>query len=167
MLIISNFWSFRYHELWITTQLFLLYMTWRQLRLLLSIRLLSILSCSKNYFLYFAQSLMHIYCLQNSADELYLLFEQFCDHFHTTSKNSLYMNFISSHSNNVHAREQLRSLKNKASSSQVNFWHYYALENCSNILWMAHRAAFPCLKTSHLIVWSFPVCEEDAGLPAY
>ncbi|XP_062095827.1 light-mediated development protein DET1 [Humulus lupulus] len=54
---------------------------------------------------------------QNSADELYLLFEQFSDHFHAISKNSLYLNFISSHSNNVHAREQLRSLKNKASSS--------------------------------------------------
>lgn len=54
---------------------------------------------------------------QNSADELYLLFEQFCDHFHATPKNAMYMNFISSHSNNVHAREQARSLKNKASSS--------------------------------------------------
>ncbi|KAF3441496.1 hypothetical protein FNV43_RR15410 [Rhamnella rubrinervis] len=54
---------------------------------------------------------------QNSADELYLMFEQFCDHFHATSRNSLYMNFISSHSNNVHAREQLRSVKDKTSSS--------------------------------------------------
>ncbi|CAB4268544.1 unnamed protein product [Prunus armeniaca] len=54
---------------------------------------------------------------QNTADELYLLFEQFCDHFHATSRNSLYLNFISSHSNNMHAREQLRSAKNKASSS--------------------------------------------------
>ncbi|KAB5530266.1 hypothetical protein DKX38_020347 [Salix brachista] len=53
---------------------------------------------------------------QNSADELYLLFEQFCDHFYAMSRNSSYMNFISSHSNNIHAREQLRSIKNKASS---------------------------------------------------
>ncbi|KAJ1391261.1 Six-hairpin glycosidase superfamily [Sesbania bispinosa] len=54
---------------------------------------------------------------QNSADELYLLFEQFCDHFHATSRNSMYMNFISSHSNNIHALEQLRSIKDKASNS--------------------------------------------------
>eukprot|EP00257_Ricinus_communis_P016591 XP_015574807.1 light-mediated development protein DET1 isoform X1 [Ricinus communis] len=53
---------------------------------------------------------------QNSADELYLLFEQFCDHFYATSRNSLHMNFISSHSNNIHAFEQLRTIKNKASS---------------------------------------------------
>ncbi|XP_057450116.1 light-mediated development protein DET1 isoform X2 [Lotus japonicus] len=54
---------------------------------------------------------------QNSADELYTLFEQFCDHFHATSRNSMYMNFISSHSNNIHALEQLRSIKDKASNS--------------------------------------------------
>ncbi|KAG5111987.1 hypothetical protein JHK82_035256 [Glycine max] len=53
----------------------------------------------------------------NSPDELYLLFEQFCDHFHATSRNSMYMNFISSHSNNIHALEQLWSIKDKASSS--------------------------------------------------
>uniref|UniRef100_A0A9I9CNG1 Light-mediated development protein DET1 n=1 Tax=Cucumis melo TaxID=3656 RepID=A0A9I9CNG1_CUCME len=53
---------------------------------------------------------------QNSADDLYLLFERFCNHFHAASRNSLCMNFISSHSNNVHAQEQLRSLKNKAVS---------------------------------------------------
>ncbi|XP_010246313.1 PREDICTED: light-mediated development protein DET1 isoform X2 [Nelumbo nucifera] len=53
---------------------------------------------------------------QNSADELYFLFEQFCDHFHATSRNLLYMNFISSHSNNIHALEQLRGIKNKSSS---------------------------------------------------
>ncbi|XP_048428612.1 light-mediated development protein DET1 isoform X5 [Pyrus x bretschneideri] len=57
---------------------------------------------------------------QNSADELYLLFEQFGDHFHATSRNSLYLNFTSSHSNNMHAREQLRSNKNKASSSSAS-----------------------------------------------
>ncbi|PRQ55892.1 putative de-etiolated protein 1, Det1 [Rosa chinensis] len=54
---------------------------------------------------------------QNSADELYLLFEQFYDQFHATSRNSYTMNFVSSHSNNMHAREQLRCVKKKASSS--------------------------------------------------
>ncbi|KEH27396.1 light-mediated development protein DET1 [Medicago truncatula] len=54
---------------------------------------------------------------QNSADELYMLFEQFGDHFHVTSRNSMYMNFVSSHSNNIHALEQLRSIKDKASNS--------------------------------------------------
>ncbi|KAH7520868.1 hypothetical protein FEM48_Zijuj08G0191400 [Ziziphus jujuba var. spinosa] len=54
---------------------------------------------------------------QNSADELYLMFEQFCDYFHTTSRSSLHMNFISSHSNSIHAREQLRCVKNKTTSS--------------------------------------------------
>lgn len=53
---------------------------------------------------------------QNAADELYLLFEQYCDHFHANSRKSLHTNFISSHSNNIHALEQLRSMKNKASS---------------------------------------------------
>ncbi|KAL4631726.1 hypothetical protein ACB092_04G000500 [Castanea dentata] len=54
---------------------------------------------------------------QNSAEDLYHLFEQYCNHFQSTSRNSLYMNFISSHSNNIHALEQLRSMKNKANSS--------------------------------------------------
>ncbi|KAK8617509.1 hypothetical protein V6N13_080421 [Hibiscus sabdariffa] len=54
---------------------------------------------------------------QNAADELYLLFERFCDHFHATSIKSMYMNFISSHSNNIHALEQLKSMKNKATSA--------------------------------------------------
>ncbi|CAI8589376.1 unnamed protein product [Vicia faba] len=53
----------------------------------------------------------------NSADELYLLFEKFGDHFHVTSRNLMYMNFISSHSNNIHALEQLWSIKDKASNS--------------------------------------------------
>ncbi|XWS63242.1 hypothetical protein CRYUN_Cryun06bG0078800 [Craigia yunnanensis] len=53
---------------------------------------------------------------QNAADELYLLFEHFCDHFHATSINSLYMNFISSHSNNIHALEQLKCMKIKATN---------------------------------------------------
>ncbi|KAL5556179.1 hypothetical protein UlMin_038415 [Ulmus minor] len=56
---------------------------------------------------------------QSSADELYLLFEQFCDHFHPTSRNSLHTKFISSHSNNIHARDTLRTLKNKATSSSL------------------------------------------------
>lgn len=50
---------------------------------------------------------------QNSAEELYLFFEMFCDHFHPHSKNSPHMNFISSHSNNIHAFEQLRGIKKK------------------------------------------------------
>ncbi|KAL5053156.1 hypothetical protein RYX36_033838, partial [Vicia faba] len=53
----------------------------------------------------------------NSADELYLLFEKFGDYFHVTSRNLMYMNFISSHSNNIHALEQLWSIKDKASNS--------------------------------------------------
>ncbi|CAN1188232.1 Light-mediated development protein DET1 [Linum perenne] len=53
----------------------------------------------------------------NSAYELYVLFEQFCDHFYSASRNLLHMKFISSHSNNLHALDQLRSMKNKASSS--------------------------------------------------
>ncbi|XP_039057197.1 light-mediated development protein DET1-like [Hibiscus syriacus] len=54
---------------------------------------------------------------QNAADELYLLFERFCGHFHATSTNSMYMNFISSHSNNIHALEQLMCMKSKANSA--------------------------------------------------
>ncbi|GMG99237.1 hypothetical protein Nepgr_001077 [Nepenthes gracilis] len=53
---------------------------------------------------------------QNYAEELYFLFEQFEDHFHAPSKSSLNVNFISSHSNNIHTREQLRCIKNKSSS---------------------------------------------------
>ncbi|KAJ8749729.1 hypothetical protein K2173_012280 [Erythroxylum novogranatense] len=53
---------------------------------------------------------------QNSAEELYLLFERFCDHFYTMSRDSLYMNFISSHSNNIHALEQMRTIKDKANN---------------------------------------------------
>ncbi|KAF0920846.1 hypothetical protein E2562_037385 [Oryza meyeriana var. granulata] len=54
---------------------------------------------------------------QNSSEELYSLFEYFYDHFHANSQNSSYGKFISSHSNNVHALDQLRTIKNKASSS--------------------------------------------------
>lgn len=53
---------------------------------------------------------------QNSADDLSSLFELFSDHFYSSSKNSFYMNFISTHSNNIHALEQLRCNKDKASS---------------------------------------------------
>ncbi|KAK4748008.1 hypothetical protein SAY87_014594 [Trapa incisa] len=54
---------------------------------------------------------------QNSSEELYNFFEQFCDHFHVASGHPLYMRFISSHSNNIHALEQLKSIKCKADSS--------------------------------------------------
>lgn len=107
-----------------------------------------------------AQLLAFVYYMQNSADELYLMFEQFCDYFHTTSRNSLYMNFISSHSNNIHAREQLRCVKNKTtSSSQVKFHNqpvtYYALLT----------SCLPLSQTSNMLVSA--VCEEDASLTAY
>ncbi|CAM0884973.1 unnamed protein product [Alopecurus aequalis] len=54
---------------------------------------------------------------QNSAEELYSLFETFYDHFHANPQKSLQGKFISSHSNNVHALDQLRTTKNKASST--------------------------------------------------
>ncbi|CAL1390881.1 unnamed protein product [Linum trigynum] len=53
----------------------------------------------------------------NSAYELCALFEQFGDHFYSASRNLLHLKFISSHSNNIHASDQLRIVKNKASSS--------------------------------------------------
>ncbi|KAG9160401.1 hypothetical protein Leryth_008805 [Lithospermum erythrorhizon] len=53
---------------------------------------------------------------QNSEVELYLMVELFCDYFHPSSANSLNMNFISSHSNNIHACEQLKYNRNKASN---------------------------------------------------
>ncbi|XP_074584097.1 light-mediated development protein DET1-like isoform X4 [Curcuma longa] len=52
---------------------------------------------------------------QNSSEELYSLFERFYDYFHADSRESVHANFISSHSNNIHALEQLRSMKSKAS----------------------------------------------------
>ncbi|CAL4976200.1 unnamed protein product [Urochloa decumbens] len=54
---------------------------------------------------------------QNSSEELYSLFEQFYDHFHANPQNSSLGKFISSHSNDIHALDQLRAMKNKASSS--------------------------------------------------
>lgn len=57
--------------------------------------------------------------MQNSAEDLYQLFEQFSDHF-TVSSSTPFMNFVTSHSNSVHALEQLKYTKNKANSfSQV------------------------------------------------
>ncbi|KAK8936493.1 Light-mediated development protein DET1 [Platanthera zijinensis] len=53
---------------------------------------------------------------QNSTEELYYLFEQFFDHFNTSSRTSLHANFISSHSNNIYALDQLCVIKHKASS---------------------------------------------------
>uniref|UniRef100_A0A1J3D9M5 Light-mediated development protein DET1 n=1 Tax=Noccaea caerulescens TaxID=107243 RepID=A0A1J3D9M5_NOCCA len=50
---------------------------------------------------------------QNSAEDLYQLFEQFSDHF-TVASSSPFMNFVTSHSNSVHALEQLKYMKNKA-----------------------------------------------------
>ncbi|EEC69774.1 hypothetical protein OsI_00042 [Oryza sativa Indica Group] len=58
---------------------------------------------------------------QNSSEELYSLFEYFYDHFHTNPQNSSHGNFISSHSNNVHALDQLRTIKNKANSTSQQF----------------------------------------------
>ncbi|GJN13025.1 hypothetical protein PR202_ga31358 [Eleusine coracana subsp. coracana] len=54
---------------------------------------------------------------QNSSEELYSLFEHFYDHFHANPQNSSHGKFISSHSNDAHALDQLRIIKNKASSS--------------------------------------------------
>ncbi|XP_035816470.1 light-mediated development protein DET1 isoform X8 [Zea mays] len=54
---------------------------------------------------------------QNSSEELYALFEQFYDHFHANPQASSHGKFISSHSNDIHALDQLRVIKNKASSS--------------------------------------------------
>ncbi|KAL6884517.1 hypothetical protein ACP4OV_010453 [Aristida adscensionis] len=54
---------------------------------------------------------------QNSSEELYSLFEHFYDHFHANPQKSWHGNFISSHSNDVHALDQLRAIQNKANSS--------------------------------------------------
>ncbi|TVU20764.1 hypothetical protein EJB05_30360, partial [Eragrostis curvula] len=54
---------------------------------------------------------------QNSSEELYSLFQHFYDHFHANPQNSSHGKFISSHSNNFHALDQLHIIKNKASSS--------------------------------------------------
>ncbi|KAJ0969959.1 hypothetical protein J5N97_022836 [Dioscorea zingiberensis] len=54
---------------------------------------------------------------QNSAEELYCLFEHFYDHFHVTSRNSLHLRFISSPCNNIHALDQLLGIRIKACTS--------------------------------------------------
>lgn len=48
---------------------------------------------------------------QNSSEELFCLLEQYCDQFRASSQYPLYMRFISSYNNNIHAREQLRKQK--------------------------------------------------------
>ncbi|XP_074286783.1 light-mediated development protein DET1 isoform X2 [Silene latifolia] len=68
------------------------------------------------YAVYDMESAEFVAFYQNSADELYLLFEQFADHFHTPPNNSMHVKFISSHSNNLHASEQLAFMKNKSGS---------------------------------------------------
>lgn len=94
------------------------------------------------------------------------------------SRNSSYMNFISSHSNNIHALEQLRSIKYKASSlSQVKY-EYMTCELCSwnppppwNTVMKFHE--LPCIHmwyaTSASIassnqIMNSAVCEEDADI---
>ncbi|KAH9617091.1 hypothetical protein KSS87_015218 [Heliosperma pusillum] len=78
------------------------------------------------YAVYDMESAEFVAFYQNSADELYLLFEQFADHFHTPPNNSIHVKFISSHSNNVHASEQLAFMKNKSGS--------FSQASCSLIL---------------------------------
>ncbi|KAL9230495.1 hypothetical protein vseg_005837 [Gypsophila vaccaria] len=68
------------------------------------------------YAVYNMEAAEFVAFYQNSADELYFLYEQFADHFHTPPNNSLHVNFISSHSNNAHALEQLAFMKNKSGS---------------------------------------------------
>lgn len=116
--------TFRSREVLINIQLFLLYTTWKQLKLLLSIRYYLTFKCS-HWVLKLTYSITCI-CklfLQNSSEVLYYLFERYYDHFHATSRNSLHANFISSHSNNIHALDQLCILKIKANSfSQVSLF---------------------------------------------
>ncbi|KAM7280665.1 hypothetical protein ACFE04_007799 [Oxalis oulophora] len=66
---------------------------------------------------------------QNSAEELYQLLEKYCDHFYATSKSSSYMSFISSHSNNIHALDQLRSIKSKAGNFPLASPHLLRLRS--------------------------------------
>ncbi|KAF7022442.1 hypothetical protein CFC21_035195 [Triticum aestivum] len=58
---------------------------------------------------------------QNSSEELYSLFEHYYDHFHANPQNSLHEKFISSNPNSVHAPDQLRTIKSKASSPSQLF----------------------------------------------
>jgi hypothetical protein len=98
------------------------------------------------------------------------------------SRNSSYMNFISSHSNNIHALEQLRSIKYKASSlSQVKYeymtcelcsWNppppphgtqWWNSMNCLVFMWYATSAS---IASSNQIMNS-AVCEEDADIVTF
>ncbi|KAL2607655.1 hypothetical protein R1flu_026228 [Riccia fluitans] len=55
---------------------------------------------------------------QNTSEELLSYFENFCDHFRVVPRFPLHMNFISSYSNNIHLREQLRKQRVASSSSK-------------------------------------------------
>ncbi|KAG6384856.1 hypothetical protein SASPL_153675 [Salvia splendens] len=76
------------------------------------------MQCLKKKFYFHFQDYADLVIWKNSAEDLYTLFELFCDHFHSSSKNSFYMNFLSTHSNNIYALEQLKCNKTKASSCQ-------------------------------------------------
>lgn len=99
----------------------LLFITWRRQISFHCIRCLFFMEILiLSYFLSLALSLLYI-CQQNSSEELYSLFEHFYDHFHANPQKSSHGKFISSHSNDAHALDQLRIIKNKANSStQVN-----------------------------------------------
>ncbi|XP_068657792.1 light-mediated development protein DET1 isoform X2 [Aristolochia californica] len=53
---------------------------------------------------------------QSSAEDLYYLFKNFCDHFDTPSRNSIHTSSISSHANNIHAQKQLQIIENRATN---------------------------------------------------
>ncbi|BBN18247.1 de-etiolated-1 [Marchantia polymorpha subsp. ruderalis] len=57
---------------------------------------------------------------QNSSEELLSAFENFYDHFRVAPRFPFYMNFISTSSNNVHVREQLRKQRVAGSSNTKN-----------------------------------------------
>lgn len=56
---------------------------------------------------------------QNSSEELLQLVEHYWDHFRVVPQSPLYMNFISSYSNNIFAREQLRKQKAACISGKI------------------------------------------------
>ncbi|KAJ3676104.1 hypothetical protein LUZ60_003516 [Juncus effusus] len=53
---------------------------------------------------------------QNSSEELYSFFERLYDYFNAVSRTSLHSQFISSYTNNIHALDQLLSMKTKSAS---------------------------------------------------
>lgn len=55
----------------------------------------------------------------NSSEELLQLVEHYWDHFRVVPQSPLYMNFISSYSNNIFAREQLRKQKAACISGKI------------------------------------------------